>query len=203
MKNSILILVFIVITAFSCISVMDEQALSELNEEISLRDALPSNIRLQYPVDMSKYYDANPYGNITKYGIHLGSDLNKYGPVNCDLGDTIYCIGSGMVIECSDPLIVILHRIETDSMNYIISSYYHCDTIFVTPNDYVSKGQPIALIGKKWAYTAHLHFEILTDTTQRREFYFDKDSRVDDYRKLSCIDPMKFIKEYKPNKRKN
>lgn len=108
MKNLILIL-FYLIALQSCLSTKDESyaQLNILQEPIHLRDNLPINNIFGFPVDypnMKGYRDVNPYGNITKYGKHLGSDLSK--PGDSDLGDTIYSIGYGLLrrnTECLAP----------------------------------------------------------------------------------------------------
>ena len=155
-----------------------------------LRDHLPINPTFGFPLNyptMKGYYDANPFGNVTNLGKHLGCDLNKVGGGNNDYKDTIYSIGYGMVIESSGALIAILHKTKYSVPNYIIASYFHCDTIFVVRQEYITAGQPIGLVGKKYAIAAHLHFEILTDTTKTNVFYGDfKD----------CLDPIQFIYNY-------
>jgi murein DD-endopeptidase MepM/ murein hydrolase activator NlpD len=154
------------------------------------------NYSLVFPVEgntyLKDYYNANPYGNITKYGKHLGVDLTK--PGNDDYRDTIYSIGYGVVKESIDALITIVHKVRIDTVFYIVSSYFHCDTLFVTPGEYVTKKQPIGLIGKKYTKEAHLHFEILLDTTKACGFYWEHEGN-----ETSCIDPVKFINFYNNN----
>lgn len=142
---------------------------------------------LGYP-DMNGYHDANPFGNITSRGFHLGADLNKDGGGDNDLGDTIFSIGHGRIVDSRNPLIVILHRIGEN--DYILSGYYHCNENFVAEGDTVQPGTPIGTVGKKNTTLAHLHFEILTDTTKRTGFY-----GKDDY----CVDPIKFISNFNSN----
>lgn len=150
----------------------------------------PINYKLGFPVgypNMKGYHDANPFGNVTSNGYHLGADLTK--PGNEDYRDTIYSIGDGEVRESGGALIAIKHHLVTDQ--FIISSYFHCDTIFVNYCDIVKAGQPIGLVGKKFTKAAHLHFEILTDTTRRAMFYGADEK--------GNVDPVKFINSFNKN----
>ena len=190
MKNYILIIISLVILQ-SCVSTKDETyaQLETIKESIHLRDNLPIIHELGFPVgypDMDGYTNVNPFGNKTRSGIHCGCDFNK--PGNTDLGDTIYAIGDGMIIETYDAYIGILHHMHSKTYPYVISVYYHCNEIFVENNQFVTGGQPIGTIGKKYTKTAHLHFEILTDTTKRDAYYNNIEY---------CIDPVKFINSYK------
>lgn|SRR4030042_607778 len=187
MRNYILITLSLIVLQ-SCISTKDETyiQLNTTQEPIYLRDNLPIVHKLGFPVgypDMKGYTDANPFGTITSNGRHLGADLNK--PGNSDLGDIIYSIGDGVVVEAYDATIIVKHRLLNNS--YILSSYFHCNKVYVQVNDKVKAGQSVGEIGKKYTKTAHLHWEILTDTTKRFGFYGNADY---------CVDPVEFIYNY-------
>jgi murein DD-endopeptidase MepM/ murein hydrolase activator NlpD len=191
------ILIFIMGLFIFCNNIPEPIIVAEKPKESKLlRDNLPSNHFLFYPngdTILTPYTDANSFGSITKWGRHLGADINK--PGDKELGDTIYSIGSGAIITADGALIAILHRLKGNE--YIISSYYHCDTLFISRNDlYVSRREPIGLMGKRYAQTAHLHFEIIKDTTRTNGFYDEPDTGIDF---SAWVDPIKFIKEYNKN----
>jgi murein DD-endopeptidase MepM/ murein hydrolase activator NlpD len=189
MKKMILIL--LTILAIGCkVSTTDIEVSPYIEPSLNLRNNLPTNHRFGMPLNYPSgkgYYDANPFGNITKYGKHLGSDLNKLGGGDNDYRDTIYSIGYGVVVLSTGALVAILHKTISQDTSFIVSSYFHCDTIFVHDGKYVTAGEPIALVGKKYTNKAHLHFEILTDTTKTNGFYGDLPC---------CIDPVKYINNY-------
>jgi murein DD-endopeptidase MepM/ murein hydrolase activator NlpD len=56
-----------------------------------------------------------------------------------------------------------------------ITRYGHCETIFVTKNEKIERGQAIALVGSTGHSTApHLHYEVLKDGKNRNPFDFVK-----------------------------
>lgn len=135
------------------------------------------------------YYVSQQFQDPTMHaGDHLGVDISGNGGGNTDLGDTIYSIGNGVIAfgEIYDlGYISVYHKYN----NKIIKAvYYHCDTIFSRTNDYVTKGQPIATIGNRGTYQAHLHFEIASDTTITLGGYGIPDG---------WIDPMKLFPNFK------
>jgi murein DD-endopeptidase MepM/ murein hydrolase activator NlpD len=176
-----IILSLIIITLFSC----TKSNITIIEKKEELKAELALNYKLMFPVNMKNYYDANPFGNITSNGKHLGADLNKKGNPYSDYRDTIYSIGCGEVVEAYDAFVAIKHKLKDSK--YILSSYFHCDTILISWGSIVKKGQPIALIGKKYTKSPHLHFEILTDTNKRAGFYGDV---------TWCVNPIKFINAY-------
>jgi len=69
--------------------------------------------------------------------------------------------------------------------------YYHCDTIFCRTNELVPKGYPIATIGNRGTYQAHLHLEIVSDTTITLGGYGEPEG---------FIDPEPLLPHYKKKK---
>lgn len=185
MKQFILILICIQsLIGFSqdMYIVQEYKSILQKNKDLNVK-----NNYLVYPVNIltkGGYTNANPYGHINSIGFHLGVDLSK--PGNTDYRDTIYSIGYGTVISSYDAMVAIKHELRNHSP--IVSSYYHCDTIFVKEGKKVKVGQPIALIGKKYTTLAHLHFEISLDTNRIASFYGEP--------QWYNTDPIKFIKKY-------
>ncbi len=110
------------------------------------------------------YYIARKFKyESSSLGLHLGMDISGIGDSDSDLGDTIYSIGYGLITDADEiGYISILHRYN----NLLIKSiYYHCDTVFGKEGHFVKKGQAIATIGKVFTRAAHLHLEIVKDTS--------------------------------------
>ena len=110
--------------------------------------------------------NAQGYYNAQKFqeNNHLGDDWNGVGGGNSDLGNPIYAIANGYVSSAKDlkggwgNVIRIIHFHEEKLYE---SVYAHCDSIIVTANTFVTKGEQIATIGNcDGAYYAHLHLEI-------------------------------------------
>lgn len=100
------------------------------------------------------------------YGVwHTGEDWNGKGGGDSDLGDPVYSIAEGVVIDSGfvanswGNIILIEHVLSTGTK--VWSQYAHLDEILVSDGT-VAKSQQIGTIGKgaqdKWI--AHLHFEI-------------------------------------------
>jgi len=148
--------------------------------------------KISYPVNhgsMKGYHDANYFQHALtpEDAGHLGADVNGLVQGNSDLGDTIYCIGKGRVIEVyENSIIMILHK---TSKGYIVSQYRHCLEAFVYPGQYLERVQPIGRIGNdNGIFLAHLHFEIRTDYTLGiLGGYGDPEG---------FVDPMKYIKNF-------
>ena len=106
------------------------------------------------------YYNAQKF----KENNHLGEDWNGVGGGNSDLGDPIYAIANGYISEVKDyeggwgNVLRIVH-LHNDKLYE--SLYAHCDTMLVTQDKFINKGEQIATIGNcNGTYLAHLHLEI-------------------------------------------
>lgn len=111
----------------------------------------------------SGYYNAQPFGQ----NHHMGDDWNAVTGGNSDLGDPIYAIAHGIVMESRDfgggwgNVIRIIHRLPGLEDHYVESLYAHCDTLLSMRGDSVRRGDQIATIGNaNGMYYAHLHLEI-------------------------------------------
>ncbi|RED38529.1 peptidase M23-like protein [Winogradskyella eximia] len=113
--------------------------------------------------------NANGYYNAQKFkeNNHLGDDWNGLGGGNSDLGDPIYSIANGYISEAKDykggwgNVIRIVHFYNN---KFYESLYAHCDSMLVSPNQFIKKGEQIATIGNcNGTYYAHLHLEIRND----------------------------------------
>ncbi len=97
---------------------------------------------------------------------HTGEDWNGRGGRDTDLGDPIYAIANGKVINSGQypvwgNIVLIEHALPDNSR--VWSQYAHLDKIMVTQvGQKVKRGQQIGTMGKgdKNRYLAHLHFEI-------------------------------------------
>ncbi len=142
------------------------------------------------PPDATGYYDAQPFGD----NAHLGNDWNGKGGGNTDLGDPVYAVAEGIVIETVDHgggwgnVIRIVHPCGTRGVE---SLYAHLETVDVAPGARVTRGQRIGTIGTAGGvYPAHLHLEL-------RERYlplgggYAADTR-------GYLDPTRYIRSHRP-----
>ena len=99
---------------------------------------------------------------------HVGEDWNGKGGGNTDLGDPVYSIGDGIVVQSRDVrrgwgnVIIIRHVFmdKNSSVKIMDSLYAHLDSRNVVLNQIVKRGQRIGAIGNnRGMYLAHLHFE--------------------------------------------
>ena len=99
---------------------------------------------------------------------HMGEDWNGKGGGNTDLGDPVYAIGDGIVVQSRDVRVgwgnvVIIRHVFRDTdgeVRYIDSLYGHLNTRKVVLNQRVKRGQLIGTIGtNRGMYLAHLHLE--------------------------------------------
>lgn len=149
--------------------------------------------KISYPVNhgsMKGYHDANPFQRFSYmfYDRHLGADINGNEMGDSDLGDTIYCIGNGIVIIQIGSIIQVLHNTP---FGYIVSQYRHCKDVFVEIGQKVKHLQPIGTIGNEdgaYLNAAHLHFEIRTN------IFLDIMGGYGDPE--GFVDPMKYIEEF-------
>lgn len=104
---------------------------------------------------------------------HTGEDWNGRGGGDTDLGDPVYAISDGRVVEFGDyppswgNLVLLEHALPDDTR--VWSQYAHLDRILVSHvGQKVRRGQQIGTIGKgarsaqypQGRWIAHLHFEI-------------------------------------------
>lgn len=97
---------------------------------------------------------------------HPGEDWNGKGGGDTDLGDPIYAISNGKVVDFGHysvwgNIVLLEHALPDNSRAW--SQYAHLDKIMVTQKGQkVNRGQQIGTMGKgdKNRYIAHLHFEI-------------------------------------------
>ena len=139
--------------------------------------------------------NAKGYYNAQKFqeNLHLGDDWNAVTGGNSDLGDPIYSIGNGYVKFAENHgrgwgnVIRIIHKMPNG--NFIESLYAHCDTILVTKNQWIEKGQKIGTIGTaNGQYLAHLHFEVRNNIELSIGSGYS--ANIDGY-----LNPTEFIKE--------
>ncbi len=115
---------------------------------------------------------------------HHGVDL----PLK--IGDSVYAAFDGVVRYAQwnksgyGNCVIIRHR------NGLETLYAHLSKIEVSPNQYVSSGEPIALGGNTGrSFGAHLHFEI-----RYKDFSIDPESIVDFNTQKLKVDTFQFVK---------
>lgn len=134
------------------------------------------------------YYNAQKF----KKNNHLGDDWNGVGGGNSDLGDAIYTVSNGYVVEAKDYKggwgnVVRINHLYKDKLYQ--SVYAHCDTIIAVEKTFVKRGDKIATIGNcNGTYYAHLHLEI------RDSIHLDIGAGYSDITD-GYLDPTAFIKK--------
>ena len=117
------------------------------------------------------YYIAQGFQDYYRgYGNHLGLDINGVGGGNTDFGDPIYSIGDGIVAQAeNEDYLSVYYKYNGKIIKAV---YYHCKDIYPKAGDFVAKGEKIATIGNSnGIYWAHLHLELIKDTTVWAGFY--------------------------------
>ena len=142
------------------------------------------------------YYVAQGFGGPNH---HLGEDWNGMGGGNTDLGDPVYAMSDGVVVEAEDyeggwgNVVRVRHRLGDGKQ--VESLYGHLDQIDVQLGESVAMGQQLGSIGTAHGqYLAHLHFEIRDDLSLSVGPGYDEE--FDGY-----LNPRKFITQ-KANCRK-
>ena len=193
MKNIIPILILLII---SCNS-KKENSKTQINNfqenEIMMvdYDTIKFTNGFDFPVgkpNATGYYNAQKFTENN----HLGDDWNGIGGGNTDLGDPIYSISNGYVSFAENinggwgNVIRIVHFIDENKQ--LESLYAHCQDVFVTKGDYVTKGEKIGTIGNNnGQYLAHLHFELRNEVSLPLGGGYSSNTK-------GYIDPTEFIK---------
>jgi murein DD-endopeptidase MepM/ murein hydrolase activator NlpD len=114
------------------------------------------------------WYIATKFAENYSLGIHTGIDLNGTGGGDTDLGQPVYSIGKGMVIEANDfgapwgNVVIVKHKyLENGHIQYCFSLYAHLHKITIQKGKVIQRRGQIGEIGKGGdSYPAHLHLEI-------------------------------------------
>jgi hypothetical protein len=141
---------------------------------------------------------------------HTGEDWNGRGGGDTDLGDPIYAISNGKVVDFGyhpgswGNLVLIEHALPDGSR--VWSQYAHLDRITLTqPGQKVMRGQQIGTMGKgaktekypQGRWIAHLHFEIRSANlpiSNWTPMVRDRDQVLANY-----LNPTPFIKARRPH----
>ena len=179
----------------------------QINISVSLADyaELPLASGFDFPVGAptgTGYYKARgfwPNG-------HVGEDWNGKGGGNTDLGDPVYSIGDGIVVQSRDVrrgwgnVIIIRHVFmdKNSNVKFMDSLYAHLDSRNVVLNQIVKRGQRIGAIGNnRGKYLAHLHFE----TRKNLAIGMHRSSFAKTY--SNYYSPTSFIRSYRNCKQNN
>ena len=151
-----------------------------------------------YPVGIPNatgYYKSLNFGEQN----HLGEDWNGNGGGNTDLGDPVYVIANGLVIDAKEvccgwgKVIRVIHKVSDDpTQPFVESVYAHLHTIHVRPGDLIKRGVQIGTIGNaKGRYTAHLHLEL-------RDFVAMSLGPGYSDNTFGYLDPSRYIQNHRP-----
>ena len=145
--------------------------------------------------------NARGYYNAQKFtrNNHLADDWNGVGGGNTDLGDPIYSIANGIVVQARNyrgawgRVTRILHNAGTaDKPVYVESLYAHMRKIMVKRGQIVKRGQQIGTIGNaNGTWWAHLHLEIRTTINKTIGLGYSRDT-------TGYVDPTAYIKSHRP-----
>ncbi len=145
--------------------------------------------------------NAKGYYNAQKFtrNHHLADDWNGVGGGNTDLGDPIYSIANGIVVQTHNygppwgRIVRILHNAGTaERPVYVESLYAHMRTILIKRGGVVKRGQKIGTIGNaNGTWWAHLHLEIRTSINKSIGVGYSRDT-------TGYTDPTKYIKKHRP-----
>jgi murein DD-endopeptidase MepM/ murein hydrolase activator NlpD len=142
------------------------------------------------PPDGRGYYNAQPFGANT----HLGDDWNGVGGGDTDLGDPVYAVAAGVVVEAIDHgggwgnVVRIVHACDG-----VESLYAHLATIDVAAGATVRRGARIGTIGTAGGqYPAHLHLELRARSGMPLGGGYGTDT-------TGYLDPTAFITNHRPH----
>ena len=142
---------------------------------------------------------------------HTGEDWNGKGGGDTDLGDPVYAIAQGKVVESGyytpswGNIVLVEHALPNGTR--VWSQYAHLDQIMVQQaGQIVKRGQQIGTIGKgektaqkpQGRWIAHLHFEIRKNQlpiNAWRPYVNSREEVVANY-----YSPTQFINEHRPHK---
>lgn len=173
-------------------------------------DGVPISDGFDFPVgkpDAQGYYVAaglaDPDYFANQGGVwHPGEDWNGTGGGDTDLGQPVYTVSHGKVLEAAyNPvswgnLVLVEHALPDGTRAW--SQYAHLDKILVMADQKVARGQQIGTIGKgaNNRYPAHLHFEIRRNKLSAGNWtpmVKNRDQVLANY-----YDPREFIKSHRP-----
>jgi len=150
------------------------------------------------------WYKAVEFCEEYMYGIHPAEDWNGIGGGNTDLGQAVYSIGKGKVIEAKNAggnwgntIAIEHHYYENGAVKKLRSMYMHLDSIMVKKGDFVKRRQQIGTLGNNFGmFHAHLHLELRKESLFEKSITYwplcDTDSIIKDFEH-----PTEFIKNHR------
>jgi len=147
-----------------------------------------------------------PFAINYSLGIHPAEDWGGTGPSDSDLGQPVFSIAKGVVVDAKDyyspwgNIVVIRHVYRVSSkIDTVLSVYIHLKDVYVKENEIVKRRNTIGTIGDGGVYRPHLHFEIRKASMDKfaSDFWpssYDKDRNwvLQNYES-----PSKFIREHR------
>ncbi|MEI6348641.1 MAG: peptidoglycan DD-metalloendopeptidase family protein [Bacteroidota bacterium] len=147
-------------------------------------------------------------------GIQTGVDFCKNGLRNSSIGQPVFSIGKGVVLDAkkygvrSGGVVLIKHKyLENGKLNTCFSLYSHLENLIVKVGDIVQKRQQIGAIGVgNPSNYANLHFEIRKVTLKDYQSTYLRNLQNKDKKwvKLNYYNPLNFLNNHRiltcPNK---
>lgn len=150
------------------------------------------------------WYVATETGEVYSLGIHTGEDWNGRGGGNTDLGQPVYAMGAGRVVDAGQygqpwgNIVTIEHVFyENHERRTVRSSYAHLDVIApgIERGAVVTRRQRIGTIGRdpEATFPAHLHLELRADLTLPPTFWPSSNGWSAEQVAAAYLDPSTFI----------
>lgn len=152
----------------SIVHLFDTLLCSGFDYPVGNADGKGEYSNIETGVKYNGWYKAVDFCEKYMYGIHPAEDWNGVGGGDTDLGQPVFAIGKGVVVEAENAgsnwgnSIVLEHRYyENGAVKKIRSLYIHLDSIMVRKGDVVARREQIGTLGNNYGmFPAHLHFEI-------------------------------------------
>lgn len=161
-------------------------------------------IDLQTDKTHNGWYKAVKFCKKYEFGLHPAEDWNGNGGGNTDLGQAVYSIGKGKVINAENAggnwgnTVVVEHiYYENAAVQKLRSYYMHLDSMLVKKGDFVKRRQQIGTLGGNFGmFPAHLHLELRKETLFNKPvtFWPPEDEKLI---RENYENPTEFIKEHR------
>ncbi len=227
-----LIVIILLSIHYSCINSSNEENAN--NDELKLKNVKKDTIAFLFDTTLCKGFDfpvgnKNAKGDYTDiqtgkkhtgwykavkfyekyvYGIHPAEDWNGNGGGNTDLGQPVYSIGKGTVINAENAggnwgntVVIEYIYYENGAVKKLRSYYMHLDSIFVQKGDFIRRRQQVGTLGNNFGmFPAHLHFELRKEILFKKPLtYWPPGENKEDEAKIreNYEHPTEFIKKHR------
>jgi murein DD-endopeptidase MepM/ murein hydrolase activator NlpD len=154
----------------------------------------------------SGWYVATDFAEQYDLGIHPGEDWNGVGGDNTDLGQDVFAVANGRVVEAKNfgklwgNMVVIEHIFyENNERKMIRSVYAHLNEIAVRAGEEVRRRQRIGAIGRDpdGLYSAHLHLELRWDASLEPTYWPSSHQKDVAWVKEHYTEPTAFVRAHR------